>query len=191
MYFNAIDSTAKINGTDSQTAEAIRGGWAYNHNLNPKLFVGVFNDYSFDKFQDLNLRFVLGGNFGYHAIKTMRSQLDVLGGFDYIRSNYFTPLTTPPTPPTPTQSAAEITAGEDYTLKVGANTSLVESLRFFDSLQDTSASRVNFDLGAATKISKWLTWNVSASDRYVNRPAFGRKTNDFLYSTGIGVTFAR
>lgn len=191
LYFNAIDATAKIGGTDAQTAEAIRGGWAYNHNLNPRLFVGVFNDYSYDKFQDLNLRFVVGGNFGYHAIKTMRSQLDVLGGFDYIRSNYFTPVTTPPTPVTPNQSAGEIMAGEDYTLKLNANTSLVESLRFFDSMQDTSASRVNFDLGAATKISKWLTWNVALSDRYVNRPAFGRKTNDFIYSTGIGVTFAR
>ncbi len=191
LYFNVIDSTAKIGGTDAQTAEAVRGGWAYNHNLNPKLFVGVFNDYSYDKFQDLNLRFVVGGNFGYHLLKTTRSQLDVLGGFDYIRSNYFTPMTTPPTPPTPNQSAGEIMAGEDYTLKLNANTSLVQALRFFDSLEDTSASRVNFDLGAATKISKWLTWNVALSDRFVNRPAIGRKTNDFIYSTGIGVTFAR
>jgi putative salt-induced outer membrane protein YdiY len=191
LYFNAIDSSAKINGTDSQTAEAVRGGWAYNHNVSPRLFVGVYNDYSYDKFQDLNLRFVLGGNFGYHLMKTKRSQLDVLGGFDYIRSNYFTPVTTPPTPSTPAQSAGEIMAGEDYTLKLNGNTSLVESFRFFDSLENTSASRMNFDVGASTKIAKWLTWNVSLSDRYVNRPAAGRKENDFLYSTGIGVTFAR
>jgi putative salt-induced outer membrane protein YdiY len=191
LYFNLIDSSAKVNGTDSQTAEAVRGGWAYNHNVSPRLFVGVFNDYSYDKFQDLDLRFVLGGEFGYHLMKTKRSQLDVLGGFDYVRSNYFTPVTNPPTPSTPNQSAAEIMAGEDYTMKVSANTSFVESFRFFDSLEDTSASRMNFDLGASTKIAKWLTWNVSLSDRYVNRPAAGRKDNDFVYSTGIGVTFAR
>jgi len=186
LYFNAIDSSAKVNGTDSQTAEAVRGGWAYNHNLKSKTFIGVFNDYAFDKFQDVNLRFVVGGNFGYHLMKKKNSQLDVLGGFDYIRTTYSMTA-----PITPTQSAIEIMAGEDYTLKVSANTSLVESFRFFDSLENTSASRMNFDIGAATKIAKWLTWNVTLSDRYVNRPAVGRKDNDFLYSTGIGVTFAR
>jgi len=50
---------------------------------------------------------------------------------------------------------------------------------------------VNFDIGAATKIGKWLSWNVSLSDRYLNNPAPGRKTNDFLYTTGLGITFAR
>jgi hypothetical protein len=32
---------------------------------------------------------------------------------------------------------------------------------------------------------------VTLSDRYNAKPAIGRKTNDLLYSTGIGVTFAR
>jgi hypothetical protein len=50
---------------------------------------------------------------------------------------------------------------------------------------------VNFDVGASTKISKWLTWNVSLSDRYLSNPAPGRKTNDVLYTTGLGIIFAR
>ncbi len=41
------------------------------------------------------------------------------------------------------------------------------------------------------KLSKWLNWNVALSDRFLNHPAPGRKTNDFLYTTGLGVTFAR
>ena len=61
----------------------------------------------------------------------------------------------------------------------------------FNDLKDTGTRRINFDIGSATKLSKWLTWNLSLSDRYLNRPAPGRKTNDFLYTTGIGVTFAR
>ncbi len=191
LYFNTIRASALVDGTDSQTADAVRGGWAYNHNVSPRLFAGVFNDYSYDKFQDLNLRFVAGGNFGYHVTKTKRGLLDVLGGFDYIHSSYFAPVTTPPTPLTPAQSAAEIMAGEDYSLKLNAATSLVESFRYFDSLSNTEAYRMNFDVGASTKISKWLTWNVSLSDRYVNRPAIGRKDNDFLYSTGLGITFAK
>jgi hypothetical protein len=195
LYFSSIRASALVNGTDSQTADAVRGGWAYNHNINPRLFAGVFNDYEYDKFQHLDLRFVLGGSFGYHAMKTGRSQMDVLGGFDYNRASYFNPAVTTGstiTPATTTAtSAGEIMLGDDYSLKLGANTSLVQSFRAFDSMGDTSAYRLNFDVGASTKIAKWLTWNVSLSDRDNHKPAAGRKNNDFLYSTGLGITFAR
>ncbi len=183
LYFNAIKASALVNGQHSDTAEAIHAGWAYNHDVSPKLFAGVFNDYDYDKFQNLNLRFTIGGNFGYHVHKSARSQLDVLGGFDYNRASYFSPDNT--------TSFAEFMFGNDYSLKINGNTSLVQSMRFFDALSNTSAYRVNFDLGANTKISKWLTWNITASDRYVAIPNAGRKTNDFLYSTGLGITFSR
>ena len=183
LYFNTIRASARVDGTDSQTADAVRGGWAYNHNVSPRLFVGVFNDYEYDKFQALNLRYVLGGNFGYHLLKTKRGQLDVLGGADYNHASYFAP--------TPAYSAAEFMFGDDYSLKLSSNTSLVEAFRFFDGFSDTSAYRMNFDVGASTKIAKWLTWNISLSDRYNHLPAPGRKDNDFLYSTGLGITFAR
>ena len=183
LYFNAIKASAKVGGVNSDTAQAIHAGWAYNHNVSPKLFAGVFNDYDYDNFQNLNLRFTVGGVFGYHLHKSARSQLDVLGGFDYNRASYFAPNNT--------TSFAEFVVGDDYSLKINGNTSLVQSMRFFDSLSDTSAYRANFDLGANTKISKWLTWNVTLSDRYVAVPNPGRKTNDLLYSTGLGITFSR
>jgi hypothetical protein len=183
LYFNAIKASALVNGQHSGTAQAIHAGWAYNHNLNPRLFLGVFNDYDYDKFQNLDLRFTAGGVFGYHLHKSDRSQLDLLGGFDYNRASYFAPDNT--------TSFAEVTIGDDYSLKINGNTSLTQSMRFFDSLSDSSAYRANFDLGASTKLSKWLTWNVTLSDRYVAIPNPGRKTNDLLYSTGIGVTFSR
>jgi hypothetical protein len=61
----------------------------------------------------------------------------------------------------------------------------------FNNLSDTGTYRVNGDLGLSTKIAKWLTWNLALSDRYLSNPAPGRKTNDFLYTTGLGITFAR
>jgi hypothetical protein len=183
LYFNSIKASALANGQHSDTAQAIHAGWAYNHNVSPKLFAGVFNDYDYDKFQNLDLRFTIGGVFGYHLHKSAKSQLDVLGGFDYNRASYFAPNNT--------TSFAEFVVGDDYSLKINGNTSLVQSMRFFDSLSDTSAYRANFDLGANTKISKWLTWNVTLSDRYVAVPNPGRKTNDLLYSTGLGITFSR
>jgi putative salt-induced outer membrane protein YdiY len=182
LYFNAIKASALINGANADTAQAVRGGIGYDHNVAPRLFVNVFNDYEFDKFQNLDLRFVLGGGFGFHAVKTERAQLDVLGGGDFNRSSYSTPLT---------QKSAEFYWGDDYSLKVSGATSLVQSFRMFNNLTTTGSYRMNFDVGASTRIAKWLNWNVSLSDRYLNRPATGRKTNDFLYTTGLGITFAR
>lgn len=182
LYFNAIKASALVNGTNSQTAQAVRGGIGYDHNLHPRLFVNVFNDYEFDKFQNLDLRFVLGGGFGWHAVKTERSRLDFLGGGDFNRSSFNTPLT---------QKSAEFYWGDEYSLKLAAATSLVQSFRMFNNLTTTGSYRVNFDLGMSTKLSKRLNWNLSVSDRNLNRPAPGRKANDLLYTTGLGITFAR
>jgi hypothetical protein len=182
LYFNTIKASALVNGQNEDTAQAARGGWAYNHNVRRRLFVSVFNDYEYDKFQNLDLRFVLGGSFGYHALKGTRGTLDVIGGADYNHSSFATPLT---------QSSAELHWGDDYSLKLGANTSLVQTYRMFNDLTNSGSFRVNFDAGTSTKLGKWLTWNASLSDRYLNHPAPGRKTNDFLYTTGLGITFAR
>ena len=143
LYFNAIKASALVNGQHSDTAQAIHAGWAYDHNVSSRLFVGMFNDYDYDKFQNLNLRFTAGGVFGYHVHKSVRSQLDVLGGFDYNRASYFAPNNT--------TSFAEVTFGDDYSLKINGNTSLTQSMRFFDSLSDSSAYRANFRPGRQHK----------------------------------------
>ena len=68
-YFNQIYSSATSDGVTSTTAQALRGGWAYNKNVSPRLFLNLFNDYEYDRFQNLDLRFVLGGGLGYNVIK--------------------------------------------------------------------------------------------------------------------------
>ncbi len=182
IYFNAIKASALANGKTSETAQAVRGGLGYDHNISPRMFVNIFNDYEYDKFQNLDLRFVLGGGLGYHAVQKERSRLDLLGGADYNRSSFSTPLI---------RNSAELYWGDEYSFKLTAATSLVQSFRMFNDLTNTGSYRVNFDSGATTKLTKWLNWNISISDRYLNRPAQDRKSNDFLYTTGLGITFAR
>jgi putative salt-induced outer membrane protein len=182
LYFNVIKASALVNGQSADTAQAVRGGISYDHNFSPRLFVNTFNDYEYDRFQNLDLRFVLGGGLGFHALKTERASLDLLGGADFNHSSFSTPLT---------RNAAEFYWGDEYSLKLNSVTSLVQSYRMFNDLTYTGTYRVNFDTGLSTKVSKWLTWNVSLSDRFLSDPAPGRKTNDLLYTTGLGVTFAR
>ena len=95
----------------------------YDHNLTPRLFVNVFNDYEYDKFQNLDLRFVLGGGLGFHAVKTERSRLDLLAGADFNHSSFNTPLT---------RNSAELYWGDEYSLKLNAASSLIQSFRMFN-----------------------------------------------------------
>ena len=93
VYFNTIKASASTAGKNSDTAEAVRGGLGYDRNVGSKMYLNVFNDYEYDKFQNLDLRFVLGGGAGYHAFKTEKSKFDLLGGADFNRSSFSTPLT--------------------------------------------------------------------------------------------------
>ena len=187
LYFNAVKASALINGVNANTAQAVRGGWGYNHKISSRLFVNTFNDYEYDRFQNLDLRFVLGGGLGYSVWKGERGQLDLLGGVAYNHEK-FSPLS-----PAPefTRNSAEAYWGEDTSYKLSAVTSLVQSFRMFNNLSDTGQYRMNFDLGANTRLLKWLSWNLGFSDRYLSNPVPGRKKNDILYTTGIGITFAR
>jgi len=181
FYFNAIKASALVDGHHAETAQAVRGGLAYNHNFAQRVFASVFNDYEYDRFQDLNLRFVAGGGLGYQAVKGERASLNLTGGADFNRSDFTTT----------TQKSAEVYWGDGYTLKLSAVTMLTQSFRMFNDLTHTGSYRVNADLTASTKVKKWLNWNLSVSDRYLNHPVPGRKTNDFLYTTGLGISFAK
>ena len=182
IYFNLIKASALINGKSASTAQAVRGGLGYDHNVSPRLFVNGFNDWEYDRFQNLDLRFVIGAGFGFHAVKGERGVLNLLGGADYNHSSFSTPLT---------RNAAEAFWGDEYTLKLSSVSSLVQSFRMFNNLSDTGSYRVNVDLGITTKLRRWFTWNLALSDRYLSNPAPGRKTNDWLYTTGLGLTFGK
>jgi len=65
VYFNQIYATATVDQKSrSNRAKASRGGWGYNRNVSPRMFLNTFNDYEYDEFQSLDLRFVLGARAG-------------------------------------------------------------------------------------------------------------------------------
>lgn len=182
LYFSTVNASATVDGKNKQTAKAVRGGIGYNRNIAARAFLNAFNDYEYDRFQNLDLRFVLGGGAGVNVVKNERARLDLLGGGAYNREKFSTPLT---------RDSAEAYWGNDYSNKLNSAASITQSFRMFNNLSETGKYRTNFDLGASTKLSKWLNWNVNFSDRYLSNPAAGRKRNDVLYSTGIGITFAQ
>jgi putative salt-induced outer membrane protein YdiY len=186
-YFNSIRATATVDGISAKTAQAVRGGWAYNRNLTKRVFLNFFNDYEYDRFQALDLRVVLGGGLGYQVWRGENGGFDLVGGIAWNHEKFG-----PAAPAVPfTRNSAEAYWGDDFIYKLNTRMALTQSFRMFNNLSNSGEYRVNFDVGATTVLMKWLTWNIALSDRYLSNPVPGRKNNDFLYSTGLGFTFAR
>jgi hypothetical protein len=188
LNFTQIHATARVpagvnnpSSSVSTIASAIRGGWTYDHNLTPRVFLGVLNQYEHDSFQDLDLRFVAGAGVGINAYKNERTSLSLMAGVDYQRENFSSGLS---------RNSAELNFGNDLTYKMGA-TSFTEAFRVFTNMSDLGQYRLNFDAGAVTALKKWLGWHVTFSDRFLSNPVFGRQRNDVLLSTGLRVSFAR
>jgi hypothetical protein len=181
-YFNQIFASARVNNISNTTANAVRGGWSYNRDLTPRFFVSTLNDYEHDQFQSLDLRFVLGGGFGVNAIKHERAILSVTGGGDYSRENFTNHLS---------RNSGEANFGDDFLYKITGTSNLTQAFRFFPNLTRTGEYRINFDLGTVTAVKKWLAWHVTASDRFLSNPVFGRQRNDLILSTGFRVSFAK
>ncbi len=185
-YFNSIRSRATINNRSEQTAEAVRGGWGYDRNLNPRLFANFFNDYEYDRFQALDLRVVLGSGLGYRVWTSDRGKLSLLGGAAWNRESF-----SPADRAAFTRNSTEAYWGDDFAYKLNSRTNLTQGFRMFNNLSNGGEYRINFDVGASTALTKWLNWNIAVSSRYLSNPVPGRLNNDFLYSTGLGFTFAR
>jgi putative salt-induced outer membrane protein YdiY len=195
IYLSSIDTQNDL-ATPSTVANLVTGGIRYDHNLNPRTFGFVAADFMSNELQDLDLRAVYGAGFGYHAIKSDATVLDFLAGLNYTHETYSDgPQVTPPTVPATytsygvTNKFAALTLGEELMHKAGKSTVLTEKLYFFPDLSDTGEYRATFDLGAVTKISKWLGWQNQFSDIYVSNPPATAKKNDLIFTTGLNFSF--
>jgi putative salt-induced outer membrane protein YdiY len=180
LYANTVYATNDAPAANpSTTANAIQAGTRYSRNLTDRLFAYVGADFQTDALQQLNLRTVLGGGLGFHAIKNDRTTLDLLAGLNYTRENY----------DTFNRNFAALTLGEEFTHKLGASTLVTQKAYFFPNLNDTGEYRTTFNLGSVTKLSKWLGWQNAFGDIYVTNPPVGTKKNDIVLTTGLNFSF--
>jgi len=179
IFATSLYSRSDVLGVSTTTASAINAGLRYDHNISDRTFAFVFTNFDHDRFQELDLRNVLGGGLGFHAIKTTATTLDLSAGATF-NQEYYTTLT---------RRSAEVVAGEAFDHKLNGAVSLHERLDAYPNVTDLGQYRIVFDTAAITKIAKFLSWQVDVSDRYQSNPLFGLKGNDLLLTTGIRVTF--
>jgi putative salt-induced outer membrane protein YdiY len=187
LYANSVYSTNNAPGaTPTTTANAIQAGARYSRNFTPRLFGYGSADFQTDALQQLNLRSVLGGGLGFHAINSDKTTLDFLAGPNYTREDYVTV----------TNSFLAFSLGEELSHKFGASTIVTEKAYYYPDLtQHVGQYRTAVNLGSVTKISKWLGWQNAFSDIYVTNPPIqpagtpALKKNDIVLATGLNVTF--
>lgn len=177
LYENTVYATA--NAVPNTTANTNQAGARYAHNLTPRWFAYGSADFQSDALQDLNLRSVLGGGFGFHAIQSNKTTVDFLGGLNYTREDY-TDLK---------RNFAALTLGEELSYKIGVSTVLTEKAYVFPDLNQSGEYRAAFNAGSVTKLSKWLGWQNAFGNIYVTNPPTGKKKNDLLLTTGLNLSF--
>jgi putative salt-induced outer membrane protein len=186
-----IYSSSNASGPKLTTANAKRGGIAYNLDIAPKVFVFGLVNLENDQFQSLDLRFNPAGGVGYHVIKAPNTILDLSVGASLDKEFFSVPPGSPAGTPSVTHSYAEILLGEELTHKFSKTISMHQTLVFYPNLSATGQYRMNFDISAVAAIKKWMSFHLSASDRYLSDPLPGFKDNDILFTTGLRFIFAK
>jgi len=195
VYLSSIYTTNQL-ATPSTVANLVQGGLRYDRNVNPKLFAFGAADFMSNALQFLDLRSVYTGGFGYHAIATDNTTLNVLGGVNFTHETYSNgtevlPVTTPPIFASygVTNRFVALTLGEELNHKLGKSTVVTENFYFYPDLMQTGEYRGVFNFGTVTKISKWLGWQNQFGDIYVSNPPIGAKKNDLILTTGLNFSF--
>lgn len=187
LYANTIYAT-NGNSIPTTSANSTGGGIRYDHNLNPRTFAFGSGDFLSNALQDLDLRAIVGGGFGWHAVKTPKQTFDVLGGIVYTHESYSpTAVVTTST----TNNFPALDLGEQYTRKIGAASQFTEQLSVYPDLSNLGQVQLTFNSGFSTKIGKVFNWVTTFGDNYTSFPPAGTLRNDVVLTTGLGITLAR
>ena len=186
LYANTIYGK-NAHAVPATSANADTGGVRYDHNLKPKLFVFGTGDFSSNALQNLDLRSIIGGGFGWHAAKSISQSFDVLGGLVWTHESYSATASAPTT----TNSFAALSLGQQYTRKVGASSLFTEQAFVYPDLNDISRYQFTINSSFSTKIGKIFNWVTSFNDSYTSFPPQGSVSNDAILTTGLGLSLAR
>lgn len=184
-YMNSIYASSGLvvtpGITAGVTANDIRGGVMYQHDISGRIFAYGSADFEYNELQFLDLRSILGGGAGYHVIAQTDTTLDLYAGANYTRESYATGLR---------RNIAALTIGDLFRYQLGKATTFNEQLDIYPELSHVGQYRFALDISLATKIKAWLAWQSTVSDRYISDPIPGTVGNDFIFSTGLNFSFS-
>jgi putative salt-induced outer membrane protein YdiY len=170
------------------TAERLRLGGRYDHNLSADWFGFGGLDFERDKFANLKLRSQLSGGLGFHWIKTPATTWDLFGGAAFSSDKFFD-ATTIDSALRDSYSYPSLLLGEESTHKLSDTTTAKQRGVIYPNLKNTGQYRATWDAGLSVAMSKTMSLNAGFALGYNSEPGVGRKSTDTLLTTGVSVKF--
>jgi Protein of unknown function, DUF481 len=182
----SLYSTSTADNVTTPSANNFFGGVRYSRNITKRLFGFGLLAGGYDHLQLLDARISPSLGLGFHVIASKATTLDVLGGIGYTYESYSaggvddTGLT---------NNFINATIGEEFQHSFTEKTAITENLYFFPYLNDAGNYRGTFTFGVASKFYRAMTWNLNFGDIYNSVPVPGKRNNDLVLTTGLGITF--
>ncbi len=181
-YANALQVKNWTSGVKKTTAQNVWAGIRHDADINKKWFGFVSGDFEYNKPQKLNVRAVLGGGAGYHAIRQDKINLDLTVGATNNYENFSNGVR---------RNSAELLFGEEAKIKINPRVRLTNRFVFYPNVSRFGDFRALFDGSLQTDINSWLGWHLTVGNRYNSRPVSQTERNDFLLSTGLRISFGK
>jgi len=182
VYANALQVRNLTSGDSKITAQSVWTGARYDLDINKKWFAFSSGDFEYNKPQKLNVRAVLGGGAGYHAIRKDRVNLDFTGGLTNNYENFSDGVK---------RNSAELLLGEEAKIKINNRVKFNNRFVVYPNISRFGNFRSLFDSSLQTDINSWLGWHLTLGNRYNSRPVLQTEKNDFLMSTGLRISFGK
>ncbi len=179
LYATYINAQNKSQGIAETTANAIRGGGRFESSVSPRVSGFGFADLEYNQIQLLDLRTVLGGGLAWSAVKRERGQWQFFAGGSYNRESFATGAQ---------RNSGEVLAGQDLTLQLNDRIHFRKRFQLFPNLTRTGQVRHTLDATVSTRITNWMNWSITTSNRYLSNPVSGARRNDLLLTTGVGIS---
>ncbi len=166
-YTTSAFNRSTLNGVTATTAQTVAGGVRYDLNLSGKSFAFGTVDLFNDRFQDLDLRTVLGAGGGLPRDQDMLTPRWTCWSAATFDREFFTTLN---------RSSAELLLGETFTHKFFASTTFNESVVFLPQSEFDGTVSQHLQRGPCYQLSKTLSWQTTFNDYYLSNPVPGKKS---------------
>ena len=179
MKWSALYLRGKQNGL--VTVNRVSAGFRDENTLSTRTFVFGQVDSLHDTFKSIDYLLAPTAGFGYKAINTKRTQLNVDAGAGGVIEKDTSAAA---------QSSGAITLGEKLTHQITATTTLKQSASSLLKMNRFSDGLYTFQAGVAVKISEGLQLSVDVLDTFKNSPLDpATKRNDVAVVTSVVAKF--
>jgi putative salt-induced outer membrane protein YdiY len=179
---NWLHTNNLAGGRTFTTAKAVRSGTRYDHNLKKAVFLFGSGNWEYDRFQQLDLRNVLGSGMGWHAITRKTFRMDVLTGGNYNRESFRTGLR---------KNYVEAVTDQEANYHPNDHLALRGHLMLVPNLTQPGHYRALVEGTAVTSLTKYVGWQITFTDRYTSLHLAGVKANDMVVTTGLHFAFSK